>query len=576
MHLAKKTARGKTYLYIATTERKNGIPVQKMIRSLGTADQLNAKLDEYESESLNNPDISLIYDFGAPAALYDIAQRIDLPSIIDFYIPKRNQGLPISTYLILAAINRAICPTSKREIYDWFSKTILTNIYPTVNKYNLSSQAFWNNIKQIDASKIELIEDKITKNVINMYNLQNKSLLLDNTNFFTYIDTKNNALIPQRGHSKEHRNDLKIVGLSLLVYPDYNIPLYHQTYPGNRNDSTQFCHIINSLSDRINNVFNNNNGRITIVFDKGNNSFDNIQLLENKLNFKLNFVGSLKQNQCSELLKIPKNDFLILNKDKYHGTSVYRTIKNIYGNNYTVLVTNNPKLYSSQLDGIYNDINKSVAKLTALDARLQSRASGKIKGGIKPTIESVSKSIKTILSRDYMDQIFDYDIYLNNSNHVLFKYLINNDKFDHIKEETLGKTIIFTNNHDWPSGDIVSAYRSQYHVENAFRELKNVDHMSYRPIRHFTDNNIRVHSFYCILSLLLTSIFQLEVDKLGYKMSKINILTQFSELQQVINLYSLVKGKNKTTMSFSKDLKSEEGVVNNYITKYNLLKYAYK
>ena len=100
--------------------------------------------------------------------------------------------------------------------------------------------------------------------------------------------------------------------------------------------------------------------------------------------------------------------------------------------------------------------------------------------------------------------------------------------------------------------------------------------MSYRPIRHFTDNNIRVHSFYCILSLLLTSIFQLEVDKLGYKMSKINILTQFSELQQVINLYSLVKGKNKTTMSFSKDLKSEEGVVNNYITKYNLLKYAYK
>ena len=36
------------------------------------------------------------------------------------------------------------------------------------------------------------------------------------------------------GHSKEKRNDLRIAGMSLMVSPDFAIPLLHETYPGNR------------------------------------------------------------------------------------------------------------------------------------------------------------------------------------------------------------------------------------------------------------------------------------------------------------------------------------------------------
>ena len=174
-----------------------------------------------------------------------------------------------------------------------------------------------------------------------------------------------------------------------------------------------------------------------------------------------------------------------------------------------------------------------------------------------------------------MSQIFNYEIYQNSSNHILCKYSINEQNFDKIKNEILGKTILFTNNHDWTDSRIVSAYRSQSHVENAFRELKNTKYMSYRPLRHFTDNNIKVHSFYCVLSLLLTSIFQLEVEQLGYQMTKDSILGEFSELKQVIGVHRLLNGAQKLTFSFSKDLNLEKGVVTEYINKFNLSKYAF-
>ena len=362
MHIAKKKSKDKIYYYFAQTKRINGKPVEQIIKKLGTTEQIFNILEAYEAKTSLNPNNSLIYDFGAPIALYDICQRLEIPTIIDSYIPKRHQGLPISTYIILSAINRAIAPTSKNAFYEWFEKTTLVNVFSAANKKNLSAQSFWNNMVDINDVVIEKIEEDIVKNVIKMYNLKNDVLLLDNTNFYTYIDTKNLALIPQRGHSKEKRNDLKIVGLSLVVYPEFNIPLFHQTYPGNRNDSLQFKFIINSLKDKIYRTYNNK-GQITIVFDKGNNSLENIQLLENSFDFKLNFVGSLKLNQCPELLKIPKNDFKLLKNEKFHGTSVYRTTKLIYNDNYTVLVTNNPKLYSAQLDGINNDIAKCIIKL---------------------------------------------------------------------------------------------------------------------------------------------------------------------------------------------------------------------
>ena len=52
-------------------------------------------------------------------------------------------------------------------------------------------------------------------------------------------------------------------------------------------------------------------------------------------------------------------------------------------------------------------------------------------------------------------------------------YSTDHTALDRLCRVQLGKTILFTDNADWSDEDIVLAYRSQYHIENAFRQMKN-------------------------------------------------------------------------------------------------------
>ena len=59
----------------------------------------------------------------------------------------------------------------------------------------------------------------------------------------------------------------------------------------------------------------------------------------------------------------------------------------------------------------------------------------------------------------------------------------------------LGKTILFTDNDDWTNEEIVLGYRAQYHIESAFRDMKNPHFLGWSPMFHWTDSKIRVHAF---------------------------------------------------------------------------------
>ena len=106
-----------------------------------------------------------------------------------------------------------------------------------------------------------------------------------------------------------------------------------------------------------------------------------------------------------------------------------------------------------------------------------------------------------------------------------------------LQEERLGKTVLFTDNHEWVSEKIVSAYRSQYHIEHAFRQMKNTDHLGMRPLHHWTDQKIKVHAFYCVLALRLCGLLQRELHQQGIELSVNRMLDSLSDLKQVITVY---------------------------------------
>ena len=569
--ITKRTNKSGTYYYLVESARINGKPRLVTQKYLGSAESIaNAVACMSSGAPIPEPEFSTVFHFGAVTALYNIAHRLGVCDIIDQYACKREQGLAVSSSILLAAINRAIDPTSKNSFYEWFDKTVLFHTFPNANEKNLSSQGFWNNMNVLNEQKIHNIEDNIVKIIVEKYDIKTNFLLFDNTNFFTYLDTANPANLAQRGHSKEKRSDLKIVGLSMMVSADHNIPLFHEVYPGNRNDAKQFFAVIDKLKNRYRSL-GKGDCDVTLVFDKGNNNEDNIEQLISPEPCEFHFVGSLRLNQCPELCKVPKEKFEKLDGLQFEQTTVYRKTKLVYGKKYTVVMTHNIELYKAQMEGVQANITKCTQALVELKERLRMRRIGMITKGKNPTAASVEKNICSILSAEHMKDIFDWSIVdIEQDKTPGINFGLNKERFLQLQEEKLGRTVIFTDRHKWTNEQIVGAFRSQYHIEDAFKQMKDIKYLSFRPIYHFTDAHIRVHAFYCVLAMMLVSLLNKELEEMGYKMSINYMLRKFQDAQQVISIFPSSGKKMVTKISYSR----LDGFVKEYVEKFNLLSYA--
>ena len=124
---------------------------------------------------------------------------------------------------------------------------------------------------------------------------------------------------------------------------------------------------------------------------------------------------------------------------------------------------------------------------------------------------------------------------------------------DHLCQVQFGKTILFTDNVDWTEAQIVSAYRSQYHIENAFKQMKDPHFLGMRytllrqwsPMFHWTDSKIQVHAFYCVLALLLTSLLQRELAGKGEHLSINRMLEELGGIRETLIIYPRRPGQRK-------------------------------
>ena len=567
--IIKKKVKKYTYYYLVESARVNGNPRIVNQKYLGSAADIAAAVDRSRGGEVPDPEYSIVLDYGAVCALYDLAERLGVRETINECAGKRNQGIPVGDSVLLASINRAVNPKSKNSFYAWLDKTVLHNMFPAANKKTLSSQGFWNNMSILDSNKITEIEDRLTKKVVDKYGISTECLLFDNTNFFTYMDTANPSELSKRGNSKQKRNDLKIIGLSMMLSPDDNIPLFHEAYPGNKNDAKRFSEVIDSLKKRYMQI-KKDGPEITLVFDKGNNNESNIEGLLEETPCAFHYVGGLRLSQCPDLLEIPRDKFTALVGESFQGATSYRTNKRMYNREATVVVTYNPQLFEAQLEGVLRDIEKCVGKLQELRANLDAWAEGAITKGKKPNIASVAKKITAILSAQHMMEIFKFDVssYKDGSS-PSFSFYIDEGRLNDIKDKVLGKSILFTDHLDWADEKIVATYRSQYHIEDCFRQMKDTKHLSFRPVFHWTDKMIRVHVFYCVLSLMLCNVLNKEIKAIGHKMSVNAMIETLAEVQQVITVFPRAGNKQTSKSSFSR----LDGIAKKIIESYDLTKY---
>src|SRR5215469_2419761 len=553
--LIKKTIHGKTYYYARECRRVDGRPKIVWQKYLGRADDLVAALTQPTATRATPPEKAVIAEFGAAVALYDLAQRLRLVDHIDRHVAARRgpHGPSVGNYLLIAALNRCLDPRSKVQIAAWYERSALRRLL-NFRPEQLTSQRFWDQMDRVTPRAIVAIERDLTAHLIREFALDVRQVLFDATNFFTFIDTFNQRCTrAQRGHSKEGRAALRIVGLALLVTTDFHIPLCHHTYPGNQPDGPTFAGLTAELIRR-HQVLATQVKDITLVFDKGNNSRDNLQAIERS---PYHFIGSLVPSQHPELLALPVKDFHSLAADGLPGVSTHRTTKTVFGTQRVVVVTYNQKLFVAQSRTLLREIAKRQRLLGELQARLQRWQTGQVKGGKPPTLAGTRKKVQGWLAGRDLKDLFEVDLTLDKEWPVL-SYRFREEAWQQLQATRLGKTILFTDRDDWTDAEVVRGYRSQHHAEGAFRDLKSVKHLSLRPQRHWTDQKIRVHVFYCVLALLLCSLLRRELDRQGIRHSLPGLLDALGQIREVCVVYPAAESGEEPTIQITMTELTEE------------------
>jgi transposase len=525
--LTKKIVRGKPYYYVRESQRVNGKPKVVSTLYLGSLESILERL-------LRPKPVEVAFqEFGGSAAVFSLAQALDVVATIDRHVPKRgHQGPSVGQYLLLAALNRCLAPTSKAQIASWYGKTVLRRLLPLTAK-QLTSQRFWDNMERVSSEQIAAIEQDLAGAAVSRFGLDLRCLLFDATNFFTFLDSFNlRAKLPQRGHSKEGRENLRLLGLAVMVTADGDVPLLHHTYAGNQHDSVTFHSVAEQLFARCRS-FSQEVEKITLVFDKGNNSEANLRLIDQG---PVHFVGSLVPTQHPDLLAVRRTDMRRLDRSQLPAVWAYRTQKKLFGVNRTVVVTFNQQLFRAQRKTLTREINKRLRKLERLQNKLRRRRAED--RGKKPTVDGVENRVKEILRGRHMKDLFTTQVSKTRQDLPRLHYQFRQAAYDRLSSTLLGKTILFTDHgEDWSDEQIVLAYRAQYHVEADFRRLKNPHYLSFRPTFHWTDQKLRVHAFYCVLALMMLNLLRRQLAQSGMVLSIVEMMNRLTEIKQVTLLY---------------------------------------
>jgi hypothetical protein len=198
---------GHKYWHIVESRRVNGKPRPVPLLYLGTAEAILKRFQEGIQKIKCKS-----FSHGAVAALLRVVDDLGAIGIINKHVPLNKKhgkqirdGLTVGASLVLRAIEKICHPCSNREFYSWAKTTSLEYLLK-ISCTKMDSQHFWDQMNELPVSAIPKIEEEIVKRVIEIENIPLDTLLLDATNFFTFISTTASCLNFLAALTKREKN----------------------------------------------------------------------------------------------------------------------------------------------------------------------------------------------------------------------------------------------------------------------------------------------------------------------------------------------------------------------------------
>jgi transposase len=265
---------------------------------------------------------------------------------------------------------------------------------------------------------------------------------------------------------------------------------------------TCFAQALASLKQRMVDL-KRDTASLTVVYDKGNVSRANQQQVDES---KIHYVSGLTVASQREL--VDKANPLLVPVPITEGEEVpaYRTKKEVWGAERTVVVLCSERLKAGQMAGVMQHVAKAQQWLSQQADTLRRGKQRRDRARIERDIENYLKG------RQHLSEVIRFQL-TGEDPHLSLHFEFDHDAFDALARETFGRVVLMTDRHDWSTADIIRAYHGQAAVEAVFAHLKDPEHLALRPQYHWTDQKLHVHVFTCVLGYLLASLLHLHARR---------------------------------------------------------------
>ena len=509
----------RTYLLIVDNERVDGKVMQRALFRLGRLDQLLAsgqldsliqslgrfseKLAVLGAHARGDSIATRSARIGAALIFERLWQACSIDKVLTTLLEGRRFEFCVERAIFLTVLHRLFAPGSDRAAEKWKDDYTIEGV-ADLDLHHLYRAMAWlgevlPSAQQDGATPFaprtnkDLIEEALFARRRDLFS-DLDIVFFDTTSI--YFEGEGGQTIGQRGHSKDHRPDLKQMVVGMVLDRNGN-PVCSELWPGNTADVKSLVPIVERLQKRF------GIGSVSIVADRGMISAETVKEVELR---KWSYILGVRMRSSTEAKAVvaragryaevhPKSD----NREDPSPLKV----KEVWVEDARQYVL---CLNEDQATKDRHDREAVVASLR----------------------DALSKGDKSLVGNK------GYRKYLRAGGKQL---VVDEDK---IKEEARydGKWVL-TTNMDLPASEVALKYKQLWMVEDVFRSMKSL--LDTRPIYHKCDETIRGHVFCSFLALLLRK--ELE-DRLAHKEWKLEWADVIRDLNNLIEMEVAISGKS--------------------------------
>lgn len=538
-HLYKKVKKGHEYFYIRETQRVYGKPTTINQVYLGTADKVQAALGKGGFSPK---------EFGSVFALNELDRAVDLAGIINEILPpkKRVRGPSLGELVYYATLNRAIAPTSKRQLASWYETTDIQRIRP-LRLESLNSQNFWNHWDRISDSDLDKIKTAFFKKVNSLLPAQKHRLIIEATNISAAPKPAAFPAMPEADQEflAEHFPEQQL-GLALVSEGSAGIPLFYQSFSGGLPAHTFFNHMEHLLA-RVSAVGVAAKD-VTLLLNQDMAAAPLIAQIDAKEG--LHFIASCGPDFAPALTEVSLKDFHPLpgrHETKYSPVApeddkilYYETQASFWNQQRRVIITFDPRSFHKS----YQELGKKVQRVRKELATVQQRYAQEAAQG--NAADSVKQYLAELCQRLKISPALFQVNFVQDKGQFRMEFQLDHRQMAGVVRH-FGKNILITDIEDWGVEEIYDACVTRAVLGADFgngksgnrslgnaKDNRSLFQKALLPLYHWTDSKIRIHLFVCVAALTYLTLLCQRLAEADIKMSPTEAMEELRTLRTAI------------------------------------------